>query len=251
VKSGNGSLILDQVNSHTGGVVVQAGQLIVRNTRALGTGGLWVMPGASVVFDVGSETVIVNSLTLEAGGTVDLGYGQITIGALGYVYADVQESLAAGHGNGFGGGSAGICSRYASLPLGWTVGYTLNWDGSMTVGYAAIGDTNLSGEVDIIDATNLLSSVKFGTVEAATWSEGDFNYDGLFDVLDLADFITANLFNSGPSRLAAGNSAGSVQQSTTAESTELTATDAAFITFAVESSSTSTTTVKKSRVVNS
>ncbi|MEI6657512.1 MAG: LamG-like jellyroll fold domain-containing protein [Planctomycetota bacterium] len=249
VKSGNGSLILDRVNSHTGGVVVQAGQLIVRNTRALGTGGLWVMPGASVVFDVGSETVIVNSLTLEAGGTVDLGYGQITIGALGYVYADVQESLAAGHGNGFGGGSAGICSRYASLPLGWTVGYTLNWDGSMTVGYAAIGDTNLSGEVDIIDATNLLSSVKFGTVEAATWSEGDFNYDGLFDVLDLADFITASLFNSGSSRLAAGNSAGSVQQSTTAEPTELTATDAAFITFAVESSSTSTTTVKKSRVV--
>ena len=51
---------------------------------------------------------------------------------------------------------------------------------------------------------------------AAVWSEGDFNYDGSFDILDAADFLSTELFDEGfyglgvSGLLAAGASAGSL-----------------------------------------
>jgi len=32
----------------------------------------------------------------------------------------------------------------------------------------------------------------------ANWVDGDFNHDGVVDVLDAADFVAAGLFNAGP-----------------------------------------------------
>ena len=43
---------------------------------------------------------------------------------------------------------------------------------------------------------DLLEVLGSGTYEAgvpAVWSQGDFNYDGVVDVLDAADFITTEL----------------------------------------------------------
>jgi autotransporter-associated beta strand protein len=247
VKSGTGSLILDRANVHTGGIVVQAGNLIVRNTQALGAGRLWVKPGASVLFEVGHETVTVSSLTLESGGAIDIGYGQLSIDPLGCILADVQGWLRTGYRTGFESGPD-IRSRFASASSGRTVGYTVNWDGSITVGYAAMGDTNLSGDVDILDMANLLSSGKFDSGDTATWPEGDFNYDGLLDVLDLADFFTTNLFNRGSYRFTAEVSAAlSPQSIKSTVPTELTASNAVFVAFAIESSSNVNRNVKKTR----
>ena len=68
----------------------------------------------------------------------------------------------------------------------------------MTFGYAAPGDTNLDGVVDLIDAANILSGAKFDTNQASSWIQGDFNYDGLVDLLDIAAFNATNLYDAGP-----------------------------------------------------
>ena len=38
---------------------------------------------------------------------------------------------------------------------------------------------------------------RFDTGQAGTWSDGDFGYDGLVDILDAADFIATTLFDEG------------------------------------------------------
>jgi hypothetical protein len=95
---------------------------------------------------------------------------------------------------------------------------------------------------------NLLSSGKFDSGDTATWPEGDFNYDGLLDVLDLADFFTTNLFNRGSYRFTAEVSAAlSPQSIKSTVPTELTASNAVFVAFAIESSSNVNRNVKKTR----
>jgi hypothetical protein len=77
------------------------------------------------------------------------------------------------------------------------VGWLDNGDGSLTVAYAAPGDTNLDWSIDILDAANFLALGKFDTGAPATWLEGDFSYDGIVDILDAADFVATGLFNAG------------------------------------------------------
>ena len=69
--------------------------------------------------------------------------------------------------------------------------------GSLSVAYAAPGDTNIDWSIDILDVANFLALGKFDTGEAATWLEGDFNYDGIVDILDAAEFSSTGLFNTG------------------------------------------------------
>jgi hypothetical protein len=77
------------------------------------------------------------------------------------------------------------------------VGWLDNGDGSLTVAYAAPGDTNLDWSVDILDTANFLALGKFDTGSPATWREGDFNYDGIVDILDADAFVSTGLFNAG------------------------------------------------------
>ena len=78
-----------------------------------------------------------------------------------------------------------------------SVGWLDNGDGSLSVAYAAPGDTNIDWSIDILDAANFLALGKFDTNTAATWIEGDFNYDGFVDILDSADFFSTGLFDAG------------------------------------------------------
>jgi hypothetical protein len=84
------------------------------------------------------------------------------------------------------------------------VGWLDNGNGSLTVAYAAPGDTNLDWSVDILDVANFLAPGKFDSGQAATWLEGDFNYDGLVDILDAASFTSTGLFNAGNYNTAPG-----------------------------------------------
>ena len=54
-----------------------------------------------------------------------------------------------------------------------SVGWLDNGDGSLSVAYAAPGDTNIDWSIDILDAANFLALGKFDTNTAATWIEGD------------------------------------------------------------------------------
>jgi hypothetical protein len=44
---------------------------------------------------------------------------------------------------------------------------------------------------------SLLGGGRFDSGLLASWIEGDSNYDGIVDVLDIADFLTTGLFDAG------------------------------------------------------
>lgn len=69
---------------------------------------------------------------------------------------------------------------------------------TVTITYAAPGDTNLDGVVDVIDVANLVDGSGAASTSEVSWSQGDFNYDGIVDQLDLSDFLAAGLFDQAP-----------------------------------------------------
>jgi autotransporter-associated beta strand protein len=171
-----------------------------------GTGGPALSVGVAGQVSLAGESggsLDVSSLVVDeiAGGSIDLGRGSLRIAAGGITRADLLADLEAGRDGGTWAGAAGIASSVvasdlvAGLPR--AVGWLDQGDGSLFVAYAAPGDSNLDGLVDILDAANLVAGGRFNTGAGAVWLDGDFNYDGAFDVLDSAEFLTASLFNQG------------------------------------------------------
>jgi len=78
------------------------------------------------------------------------------------------------------------------------VGWLDHGDGSVTFAYAAAGDTNLDWSVDILDIANVIAGAKFNSGLPAAWNEGDFNDDGLCDMLDVADLMSTDLYAASP-----------------------------------------------------
>jgi autotransporter-associated beta strand protein len=210
VKTGGGTLVVDQANTLTGSTAVQGGVLQLANGSALGSSTLAVVAGGTAqVADYLMTTV--GGLDLAGGGLFDVTSGFVTV-AGGLSAADLVTQILAGRGDGSWNGTSGITSSTAAaagaLGAARAVGWLDNGDGSLAFAYAAPGDTNLDWQVDVLDAANVLASGKFNTGDPATWAEGDFNYDGVVDVLDAADFITTGLYNDGaynpPSGVAEG-----------------------------------------------
>ena len=197
IKEGPGTLVLDKTNSHHGGTVVSAGTVIIRNVAALGSGALTVKSGAIVQFDVGSEEIPLSSIVLEQQARIDLGGGRFTVASGGMTASDAQALLIAGRSDGTWNGASGFITRSASPDTGMGLGYLLNDDGSITVGYAAAGDINLDAVVDILDVSALLTGVSLNTVVSRGWGEGDFDYNGLFDILDIGAFLGTDLYDEG------------------------------------------------------
>jgi hypothetical protein len=139
----------------------------------------------------------VGGLAPNAGGLVDLGNGMVTVAA-GLSATDLVTAIVTGLGDGTWNGASGITSSVAAASGGdRTVGWLDNGDGSVTVAFAAAGDTNLDWQVDILDAANFLSGGKFDSGSPASWNEGDFTYDGVVDILDAASFLSNGLFDAG------------------------------------------------------
>jgi hypothetical protein len=68
---------------------------------------------------------------------------------------------------------------------------------SAVVTAAMAGDINLDTRVDILDVADFVSAGLFDAGTLASWADGDFNGDGFVDILDVADFSTPSLFNAG------------------------------------------------------
>jgi hypothetical protein len=79
------------------------------------------------------------------------------------------------------------------------VGYRAD-DTGVTIAFAAAGDVDLDGVVDVVDMSGLMADGEFNSGIVATWSLGDFNYDGVFDLIDISELITADVYNAGPYR---------------------------------------------------
>ena len=210
VKRGPGTLILATGNSYSGGTVVEAGRVVVANIVALGSGGLRVAGEGRLVADVGTAEIRVTSLVVDAGGCIDLGAGRITVAAGGFTTADVVALITAGFNGGDWTGSTGVTSGLAATIPDRSVGYAPNDDGSLTVAFAAPGDTNLDGLIDVLDISNVAAAGLFNSGVAAAWWQGDFNYDGFIDILDVSALIGSGLYNDAsylPSSLSAREAA--------------------------------------------
>jgi len=177
---------------------IDDGQLIGSPAVSVGVAGRLVLSGAAPV----GITVSALSIDASAGGLLDLGRGRVMVAAGGMTRAALLADLAAGRASGDWAGQAGLTSSVAAADLARGVLRTVGWieggDGSLLVGYAAAGDSNVDGVVDILDAAGFLAGGRFDNWSAAVWSEGDFNYDGIVDMLDVADFVSVNLFDRGP-----------------------------------------------------
>ncbi len=49
----------------------------------------------------------------------------------------------------------------------------------------------------MLDVANLVASGKYSTGMPASWPEGDFNDDGVMDILDISDFVSTGPYNTG------------------------------------------------------
>ncbi len=199
VKTGGGTLVVDQTNTLTGSTTVQGGVLQLADGAALASSKVVPLAGGTVSLAPYLQTT-VGGLTPNAGGLVDLGSGLVTV-ASGLSPTDLVTAIVAGRGDGSWTGTSGITSSVAAsdvaVSIPRAVGWLDNGDGSVTAAFAAPGDTNLDWQVDVLDASNFLSFGKFDSGLPATWLEGDFNYDGVVDVLDAADFFGTGLYDTG------------------------------------------------------
>jgi autotransporter-associated beta strand protein len=132
------------------------------------------------------------------GGSIDLGAGALTVAAGGISAEDLRADIIAGRNGGAWDGVNGITSSLAEASGGTrAVGYAIAGDGSAEVSFAAIGDTDLSGAVNVFDLVNVNSSGAYGSGAVSDWTKGDFNYDGVTNVFDLVGVNTAGAYGQG------------------------------------------------------
>jgi autotransporter-associated beta strand protein len=194
VKSGDGILIVPLANSHSGGTFVEAGTLYIRNAGGLGSGSLAVGPGAKVVFDVDAGPIPLTQLTVSPLATLDVGTGSLVVGPGGYDLAMIRQLITSARGNGTWTG-AGITSRSVQGAAFRGVGYRVLPDGSLVIGYAAVGDANLDGYVNSLDLVTLNTAGAYGASGSDPgWWQGDFNYDGRVSIPDLVLMASSGLY---------------------------------------------------------
>ena len=191
-----GTLAVDASTGVTRVEVRGAGTIAGSPAVSVGAGGSLILSSSAATMHSLASLAVD-----EAAGLVDIGTGGLAIAAGGMTQASLLADLIAGRGDGSWNGASGIASTAAtnavlqSTPRG--VGWLDGGDGSLTVAFAAQGDTNLDWQIDVLDASNFLSFGKFDSGLPANWLEGDFNYDGLVDVLDAADFFNTGLYDAG------------------------------------------------------
>jgi autotransporter-associated beta strand protein len=196
VKQGGGELVRSGSSSFTGGTVVQAGLLTVASSAALGTGPLTVADGAAL--SVETTRLAVAALDVAAAGKLDLGTGRIEVAAGGIAEAALRADIVAGKGDGSWNSASGITSGSAAAVGGTrAVGYVIDAGGTATIAFAAPGDTNLDGLVDLDDIVAFVSAGLFDAGVAATWATGDFDYNGLVDLDDVIAFVGTGLYDAG------------------------------------------------------
>ena len=199
LKTGAGTLVLDQANTLTGSTTVQGGVLQLANASALASSPVAVAAGATLAVAPYLRTTVAG-LGLSGSGLVDVTSGLVTVTS-GLSATDLVAEILEGRGSGSWTGTSGIMSSVAAADVALGIPRAVGWldhgDGSLTFAFAAPGDTNIDGVVDILDAANFLAGGAFNAGTPASWYEGDFNYDGLVNVLDTADFLSTGLYNTG------------------------------------------------------
>lgn len=210
VKRGKGRLILNLPNTHSGGTVIEEGEVVVRHITALGTGRLEVRTGAVVTLDLHTDRATVGSIDLSSGGHVDVGLGGLQIPAGSYDLDAIRAGILAARNGGSWDGAGIGSSTLSGFGSGRQVGYRVASDGTLSIAWAANGDATLDGRIDSRDINALLLSGRFNT--AATdghWYQGDFTFDGRVNSLDISRLLLTGLMNTGSYLPARGQGSGS------------------------------------------
>ena len=173
-------------------VAVTSGGITGSPVIDVAAGGSLSLPGATRTVVTATSLAVDDTASL-----LDLGSSAIQFAAGGIDAAALRADILAGRGAGGWNGTTGITSSAAAATSGRAVGYVINGDGSGQVGYAAVGDADLSGAVNVFDLVSINSSGKYGSGTAAIWSQGDFNYDGVTNVFDLVGINTAGEYGRG------------------------------------------------------
>ncbi|MFM1889916.1 MAG: hypothetical protein RLZZ565_673, partial [Planctomycetota bacterium] len=164
VKAGLGTVVVSVPNTHTGGTEVESGTLLVRNPAAFGTGPLVVAAGATVVLDVGTETVRLNSLSLAEGARLVIGAARLEIGSGVGSDGVLRSWLSAGRGDGSWTGRQGIGSTFVAPPqTDMAIGFAVRPEGTATATATVEGDLDLDYDVDAFDLVQLLSQERYAT----------------------------------------------------------------------------------------
>jgi autotransporter-associated beta strand protein len=220
VQIGSGSTTLAAANSHTGATTVRAGILRLEHADALrfspttvAAGRLEVatnatlrvpsltLTGGTVALSISQpQTVAVASLTVNA-GRIDLGRGRIDVGPGGISAEDLRADVVAARNGGTWDGATGITSSVAASG-NRAVGWLANGDGSFSVAFAAPGDLDMNGLVDLDDVIAFVGGGLYDTGLPAVWAQGDYDYNGLVDLDDVIAFVGGGLFDAGSYNLA-------------------------------------------------
>jgi autotransporter-associated beta strand protein len=188
------------VNGTTGIGTLTISSGLIAGAPALSVGG----GGRVVMSATSAQWLDLSSLSIDqaAGGRLDLGKGGVTIAAGGMTSSGLLADLASGFAAGTWSGTSGIMSSAVATAQAAGQLRTIGWadagDGTLQVAFAAPGDTNLDGLLDVLDAANILAGGLFDSGAPAIWTQGDFNYDAVLDILDAADFLSTSLFDQGP-----------------------------------------------------
>jgi autotransporter-associated beta strand protein len=219
IKTGGGTLILNKANTHTGGLRVEEGTVIIQHVDALNGGPLVVNAGARVLIDIGTSLVPLSSLSLDAAANLDVGEGGFTVSNGGLTEAHVRQALIDGRNGGAWDAATGITHSSASDSR--AVGYRVDGGGALTVRQTLAGDVDLDGDVDFDDILGLFPN--YGTTTGMVWYGGDITYDDAVDFDDILALFPnygngAAFGSAGASSLSSGGGSG---QSTSADTADL------------------------------
>ncbi len=195
--AGSGAVTLSGSNSYSGGTIV-SGNLAVGAAQALPAGGgLTIQSTGKTQFGSSIGGVSVSSLSIAAGGKLDIANNHLLINFTGAdPIATIAGYLATGYGNGTWNGP-GIDTSAAVINGSYGLGYADGADGvvaglapgQIEVKYTLYGDANLDGVVSGDDFAILASNIGQAV---SGWDRGDFNYDGVVSGEDFG-LLIANL----------------------------------------------------------
>jgi autotransporter-associated beta strand protein len=181
----NASLVVTASNSV--GPIAGAGTTAVTggtlDALSLAQCALSISSGATVRLRAAPSLSAVDSLTIAAGGVLDLTNGAIRINYApgASALSTIRGYLAGGYANGaWTGGGIGTSAADANHTLGYA-----DSGAAVLVQYARVGDANLDGVVNFSD---LLTVAQHYGQTGAGWAQGDFNYDGSVGFDDLLAF---------------------------------------------------------------
>lgn len=198
VKRGAGRLVIERANALTGGTVIEEGEVVVRHVTGLGAGSVTLRDQGQLTLDIGISRLELPMLDMAATARLDVGFGGLTIAAGGIAAEHLVGLLRTGRGDGeWATSPAGIGSAFAEAGSGLGVGFVREESSATSIAFAAAGDVNLDGVVDVLDVSALLAEGGYDAATPGAWTAGDFTYDGVVDILDISELFAAAAFDTG------------------------------------------------------